>query len=123
MRIRSNRIDGGRGYGDGHARAAHFIPKGGSHLETQAEARGIPVIDQYGYILRQGGRIEDAHWPHDRHWSPTGHRWAAEALFEWIERHQDVCNMQQPSHPATDDSAMIRPVHAREVDSRHLHRW
>ena len=106
MRIRSNRIDGG----EVRRRACQgrtFHSEGGSHLETQAEARGIPVIDQYGYILRQGGRIEDAHWPHDRHWSPTGHRWAAEALFEWIERHQDVCNMQQPSHPATDDSAMI----------------
>ena len=106
MRIRSNRIDGGEVWRRA-CQGRTFHSEGVSHLETQAEARGIPVIDQYGYILRQGGRIEDAHWPHDRHWSPTGHRWAAEALFEWIERHQDVCNMRQPSHPATDDSAMI----------------
>ena len=61
-------------------------------LSVMAEARGIPVIDQYDYILRQGGRIEDAHWPHDRHWSPTGHRWAAEALLEHLKLHPETCD-------------------------------
>lgn len=39
-------------------------------LSTLAEAGGIPVIDQYDYILRQGGKIEEAHWVHDWHWNP-----------------------------------------------------
>lgn len=59
-----------------------------------AEARGIPVIDQYDYIIRQNGNIKDAHWPHDIHWSPTGHRWAAEALLEYLKQHPEVCDRE-----------------------------
>lgn len=64
-------------------------------MKALTEARGIPVIDQYGYILPQGGvkkgRIQDARWPHDNHWNPTGHRWAAEALLEYLKQHPEVC--------------------------------
>ena len=60
-------------------------------LQAMAAARSIPVVSQHDYIIRQGGRIEDAYWPHNAHWSPTGHRWAAEALLEWLREHQDVC--------------------------------
>ncbi len=60
-------------------------------MKTLAEARGIPVINQFDYILRQGGKIEDAHWTHDGHWNAAGHRWAAEALLEWLRENQDVC--------------------------------
>ncbi len=57
-----------------------------------AETRGIAVIDQTDWILRRGGAIEDVHWEHDHHWNVRGHRWAAEAVFEWLEqRHQAVC--------------------------------
>ena len=52
----------------------------------------IPVIDEGDYILRQGGALPDARWPHDGHWSPAGHQWAAEALLEYIEQHPDVCD-------------------------------
>ena len=62
-------------------------------LNAAAEARGIPVIGQYDYILRRGGRIEDARWPHDAHWSPTGHRWAAEALLEYLKQHPETCGL------------------------------
>ena len=61
-------------------------------LSAMAEARDIPMIGQYDCILRQGGRIEDAQWPHDRHWSPTGHRWAAEALLEYLKPHPETCD-------------------------------
>ena len=61
-------------------------------LHDLAAARGIPVIGQRAWIERQGQDVRDAHWPHDAHWSPTGHRWAAEALLEWLTRNQDVCH-------------------------------
>ena len=61
-------------------------------LNAAAEERGIPVIDQYDYIIRRGGRAEDARWPHDPHWSPTGHRWVAEALLEYLKQHPETCD-------------------------------
>ena len=61
-------------------------------MNTLAKVRNIPIIDQYDYIIRQGGRVEDANWTHDLHWNPTGHRWAAEALLEYLKQHPEVCN-------------------------------
>ena len=57
-----------------------------------AATLGIPVIDQADYILRQGARLSDARWPHDGHWNPAGHQWAAEALLEYIEQRPDICD-------------------------------
>ena len=75
-------------------------------LNAVAEARGIPVISLYDHVVRRGRKVSDGLWPHDKHWNPTGHGWVAEALFEWIERHRDVCDVRQPSHPGAGDSAM-----------------
>ena len=61
-------------------------------LSAIADARGIPIINQYDYILRRGAEVTDAHWAHDGHWNPTGHRWAAEALLEYLEQHPEVCD-------------------------------
>ena len=60
-------------------------------MSAMAQERGMPVIDQYAYIKRQGYKMEDARFKHDFHWSANGHLWAAEALMEWIERNPDVC--------------------------------
>ena len=60
-------------------------------LSAIAEARGIPVIDHYDYIFRQGRYTGDARWPHDGHWNAVGHQWAAEAVLEWLKANQDVC--------------------------------
>ena len=60
-------------------------------MKAMAEARGIPVVDQYDYIVGRGNAVKDAHWAHDAHWNPTGHQWAAEALLEYLKQHQDVC--------------------------------
>ena len=60
-------------------------------LRAMAAARGIPVIDQHEHIVSRNGRMEDAHFPADRHWSPAGHQWAAEALLEHLKRNRNVC--------------------------------
>ena len=59
---------------------------GGGHPHELAAERDIPVIDQRDFIYRQGADLRDARWAHDNHWSPNGHRWAAEALLEYLKR-------------------------------------
>ena len=61
-------------------------------VSQMAATLDIPVIDQADYILRQGARLTDAQWPHDYHWNPAGHRWAAETLLEYIEEHPAICD-------------------------------
>ena len=62
------------------------------HMSALAEARGIPVIDQYDYIRRQGADPErDARWARDYHWNEQGHQWAAEALLEYLEENPEIC--------------------------------
>ena len=66
-------------------------------MSKMAATLGIPVIDQSDYILRQGATLSDTQWPHDRHWNPAGHQWAAEALLEYIEEHPTICD--RPTGP------------------------
>ena len=66
-------------------------------LREMAAAQGLPVIDLADYIRRQGGRLADAHWRHDRHWNAQGHQWAAEALLEWIGDNEEVCRPKPPA--------------------------
>ena len=54
-------------------------------LGEAAESLGIPVVSLREYVTRRGGRIEDLRWSRDNHWTPTGHRRAAEAIWEHIE--------------------------------------
>ena len=62
------------------------------HMSALAAARGIPVIDQYDYIRRQGADPErDARWARDYHWNEQGHQWAAEALLEYLEENPEIC--------------------------------
>ena len=75
--------------------ASHTMKQRGDRLlhglNALAKARDVPVIDQGDFIRRQGGSIEDAHFAHDGHWNAAGHRWAAQALLEYLKRNQDVC--------------------------------
>ena len=60
-------------------------------LVPMVEARGIPLVDQYDYIVRQGGDPRDANWREDSHWNAQGHQWAAEAMLERLERNPGAC--------------------------------
>ena len=62
-----------------------------ARLNEMAAERRISVIDQADVIYRQGAELRDAGWAHNDHWSPTGHRWAAEALLEYLKRNPGVC--------------------------------
>ena len=60
-------------------------------LRAIADELRIPVVSLYDHVVRRGGRVRDAHWRHDLHWSPAGHQWAAEAIFEHLRRRPDTC--------------------------------
>ena len=74
---------------------------GFDRLTALAEARGIPVIDYHDYVLRQGAEPRrDARWEHDFHWNIAGHRWAAEALLEYLKANQEICTRRKsPTSP------------------------
>ena len=61
-------------------------------LSAIAEARGIPVISDYDYIIRHGYNAEDGILRSDGHWNATGHQWVAEAVLEWLKENQEVCD-------------------------------
>ena len=75
--------------------AAHDVKTHGTRvferMSAMAAALDIPVIDHAAYILRQGAALTDAQWRDDLHWNDDGHRWAAEALLEWLQANQEVC--------------------------------
>ena len=58
-------------------------------LREIARSLDIPVVNMREYVTRQGGRIEGLRWASDRHWTPAGHRRAAEAIWEHIETEWD----------------------------------
>ena len=97
-------------------------------LTALAEPRGIPVIDYSDYVLRQGAEPRDAIWKHDAHWNTAGHRWAAEALLEYLKANQEICTRRKsPTSPPPPPSwrtdyesiASGEPV-ARSVFDIHL---
>lgn len=47
----------------------------------------FPVLDLETAFAKRGDP-KDASWPHDSHWSQTGHRWTAEAITEFIAAHE-----------------------------------
>ena len=60
-------------------------------MRAIADGLRIPVVSLYDHVVRRGGRIRDARWRHDYHWTPAGHQWAAEALLEHLRRNPDTC--------------------------------
>ena len=61
-------------------------------LSAIAEARGIPVISQYDYVVSRGHDYRDGRFRNDYHWNATGHQWTAEAVLEWLKGNQEVCD-------------------------------
>ena len=74
---------------------------GFDRLTALTEPRGIPVVDYNDYVLRQGAEPRrDARWEHDDHWNTAGHRWAAEALLEYLKENQEICTRRKsPNSP------------------------
>ena len=62
-----------------------------ARLNELAAERRIPVVDHGDFINRQGAELYDAEWAHDGHWNLAGHRWAAEALLEYLKQNQELC--------------------------------
>jgi hypothetical protein len=60
-------------------------------LEAIARTLGIPVIDQYTYIVQSGGNLLAAQFRHDAHWTPQGHIWASEAVLRYLEQNPPIC--------------------------------
>ena len=60
-------------------------------MYAMAEPLNIPVISLYDYVTGLGKTVEDTHWEHDGHWNLAGHRWAAEALFQYLQARPQVC--------------------------------
>ena len=65
-------------------------------LARLASAAGIDVVSLHEFMVRQGADFEAAQFEHDWHWTPAGHAWAAEALLEYLDRHQRVCDAGEP---------------------------
>jgi hypothetical protein len=62
-------------------------------LKRITASLGIPLIDQYEFVVHRGGDPKSAQFAHDGHWTKAGHRWAAEAVMEYLEN-QSVCGMR-----------------------------
>jgi hypothetical protein len=60
-------------------------------LAALLKPRGIPLIDQAAYIASVGGTARGARFTHDAHWSPQGHRWAAEAMLRFLKANPSYC--------------------------------
>ena len=60
-------------------------------MRAIADGLRIPVVSLYDHVVRRGGRVRDAHWRHDAHWTPASHQWAAEAILEHLRRRPDTC--------------------------------
>lgn len=62
-----------------------------NRIKHLAEMRGIPLVDQYSYMISKGLGYSDVTFPHDAHMSFIGHQTSAEALLEYFRAHPNTC--------------------------------
>lgn len=60
----------------------------------RSAAGDIPVVAFHDYERARGRTHRDRRWDHDEHWNPDGHRWAAQAVLEYLRTNQTVCRRQ-----------------------------
>ena len=65
---------------------------------------GVPVLDLYAAFAERGD-WQDTEFAHDRHWNALGHRWAAEALADYLLEHRELLS---PTWPNNWSSSMER---------------
>ena len=63
-------------------------------ITRMAERVGIPILDLYS-VFAERGDWRDATLPYDAHWSALGHRWAAEAIADYLVEHRELLG---PTH-------------------------
>ena len=68
-----------------------FRTKRIAEMRELAEERGIPVIDLYEDITGKGREVRESRFPRDFHFSPTGHRWVAEAVWDYLREQPSLC--------------------------------
>src|SRR5262249_24605919 len=61
-------------------------------LKGLAVARNIPIVDFEAYLESTHRDPAKASFAHDGHWSPAGHLWAAQALYQYIHENPSVCH-------------------------------
>ncbi len=90
-----------RADGDGAELLILFVPKEAPVYDRSAEAlkamvreRGVPLVDLHEDIARRGRDVRESQFAHDKHWTATGHSWAAEALLEWLARNRNACGVE-----------------------------
>ena len=59
-----------------------------------AERAGIPVLDLYAAFAERGD-WRDTEFANDLHWNALGHRWAADALADYLLEHRELLS---PTH-------------------------
>jgi hypothetical protein len=57
-------------------------------LQRIAARHDIALLDLAPAFAKRGNP-RDGQWRHDSHWNPTGHRWTAEAVTEFIAAHEE----------------------------------
>jgi hypothetical protein len=76
---------------DGYAGADGYawdVGRPARAISSMAAGAGIPLLDLDGPLREDWARShESCSWEHDGHWSPRGHRLAAEALDGWLRAH------------------------------------
>ena len=103
-------------------RRYRYGPRMFERLNEMAATLDVPVIDHADFLLRQGANLGEANWDHDYHWNAAGHRWAAEALLEYLEEHPAICDRPTGAlggaavpAPGSGGARLIRDVRAASL--------